>query len=86
MFNIQKARQPVKLSHPLVRDAYLKKEAGLGKREKDVLVIEARNDNSDMEFGGFDNYLYDLVTDLQNLKEQAEKQAGSIDRVDICTH
>lgn len=86
MFNAQKLGQPVKIHHPLVRDAYLKKEASTNNRGKDVLVIEARSDDEDMEFGGFDSYLYDLVTDLQNLKQQAEEQAGSIDRVDICTH
>ena len=86
MFNVQRLGQPVKIHHPLVRDAYLKREANPDGREEDVLVIEAGSDECDMEFGGFDNYLYDLVADLQDLKEQAEKQTGSIDRVDIGTH
>lgn len=86
MFHIQKAQNPVKISHPLVRDAYLKKEMGSDKSEHEILVIEARHEETDMEFGSFDTYLYDLLTDLQDLKDQAEKQENKIERVDICTH
>lgn len=86
MLNVYKARQAVKILHPLVRDAYLKKEVRPNQREEDVLVIEALNQTDEMAFGKFDNSLYDLVVDLKSVKQQAERQAGSIDRVDICIH
>lgn len=86
MFDVQKIQQPVKIHHRLVRDAYFKKEANPDSREENVLVIEARINSEDMELGGFDGYLYDLITDLENLKAQAEQQADPIDRIDICTH
>ena len=87
MFNVQRVQKPIHITHPLVRNAYLKKAASLSdQKEEDVLVLEAYGDDSELELGNFDSYLYDLVADLEDLKDQAEKQVGSIDRVDICTH
>lgn len=88
MFNTDRIRKPIKISHPLVRSAYLKKESRANRREQDVLVLEAhsKDQNQHMEFGDFDSYLYDLVSDLEGLKEQALRQGSSIDRVDICAH
>ena len=86
MFSGNNARQSIKIQHPLVRDAYLIKEASSKNKQEEVLVLEAFGNSEDMEFGNFDSYVYDLVTDLQALKEQAEKQSCFIDRVDICTH
>ena len=71
--------------HPLVRSAYMKKDS-TSSREEDVLVLETSYKSEDMEFGGFDSYLCDLVSDLQDLKDQAEQQGGSVDRVDIRMH
>lgn len=72
------------ITHPLVSDIYLKKEFGYGHHSENVLVIEARsNDDEEMEFNTFDSYLIDLLTDLEDLKEQAEEKIGKFDRVDI---
>lgn len=86
MFNLQDAEKTIKISHPLVRDSYIKKERFADGHHEDVLVIEAKSDQADLELNGFDSYLYDLVIHLQDLKEQAENQNQSIDRIDICSH
>ncbi len=88
MFSIEKLRKPVKISHPLVRSAYLKKETGRNSNEQDVLVLDvhSKDPSQHMEFGDFDSYLYDLVSDLEGLKEQALRQGASVNRVDICAH
>lgn len=87
MLNKEEAMSAVVLTHPLVRDAYVKKAASRSARRfVDVLVIELLDRGPDREHVGFDSYLCDLVLDLQVLKEQAEQQAGAIDRIDICTH
>lgn len=72
------------LSHPLVREAYLKKDFGTGHKDKDVLVIETLDpDFDDIDHELFDSYLIDLLVDLGDLKNQAEQKVGSFDRVDI---
>lgn len=77
------------ISHPLVRDIYLKKDFGhgLGKHE-DVLVIEtiAAPKSSDKTEDSFDSYLIDILSDLEELKSQAEARIGHFDRVDIRAH
>ena len=78
--------QPVNITHPLVRDAYLKKEALLSDHKSDVLVLEMTNDEHEADISGFDSYLIELLTDLEGLKNQAEGKIGHIDRVDIITH
>lgn len=72
--------------HPLVADMYLKKDFSHHNCYQDVLVIEVRSGSEDGEHDGFDSYLTDLLTDLEDLKRQAENKLGCFDRVDIQTH
>ena len=82
MLQFNKPQKNVSLSHPLVRDAYLVKD-NVANHEEDVLVLETYHHHSE---GGFDPYIVDLITDLEDLKLQAQKEIGHFDRIDICTH
>lgn len=88
MLNITNTAMPVAgVTHPLIADMYLKKD--FSHNNENVLVIEARNkrgtDGDDAQHESFDSYLIDLLTDLEDLKKQAERQVGGIDRIDIRT-
>ena len=85
MLNLDRYQQNLNVSHPLVRKAYMKKNAGPNDREKNVLVLDTFSED-ETEFRGFDTYLYDLVTDLQNLKEQAEQKGFIVGHIDIRAH
>lgn len=85
MLNLERYQANLNAAHPLVRKAYMKSEASLGKRDEHVLVLDTYSEE-ETEFRGFDTYLYDLVTDLQNLKDQAERDGFSVERIDIRTH
>lgn len=77
------------IAHPLVKSAYTKKDFSNSDRhhESSVLVIETNFNSSDKhETGDFDTYLIDLLADLQELKDQAEKEIGTVSRVDIRHH
>ncbi len=77
------------VSHPLVADMYLKKGNDGRNTSEDVLVIQTISKQDGMEeaeFNSFDTYLIDLLTDLEDLKAQAEQQIGAFDRVDIRAH
>lgn len=76
----------VGISHPHVRDAYLKKNLTPDRQKEDVLVLEMATDEHEADASSFDSYLMDLLTDLQSLKEQAEEKVGHIDRIDISRH
>jgi hypothetical protein len=84
MLNLQR-HQPIKISHPLVREAYLKREGLTEGTSKDILVLET-NFHEDTEAAGFDPYLADLLTDLQKLKDEVEQKCGRISRIDIRKH
>lgn len=72
------------LSHPLVREAYLKKDFAADHWNEDVLVIETLDpDFDDIGHDLFDSYLIDLLADLDDLRVQAEEKVGHIDRIDI---
>ena len=86
MLTTLKLHQPVNITHPLVRDAYMKKDSSLKEHNSDVLVLEMTNDEHEADVSGFDSYLIDLLTDLEGLKGQAEERLGHIDRIDIITH
>ena len=78
------------LTHPLISDIYLKRGVGKSKGE-DVLVIEARrprtaNQNNKIRKSTPESFMYDLLTDLEDLKHKALQQVGHFDRVDIRTH
>lgn len=85
MLNLQKY-QPVKISHPLVREAYLKREGLLEENSKGVLIIETSFHEDESEAAGFDPYLADLLIDLQKLKDEVEQKCGRISRIDIRKH
>ena len=70
--------------HPLVRSMYLKQDLDAGHAGETVLVIETNFTQQDMT--NDDSYLVDLLIDLQDLKDKAEKEIGTINRVDIRRH
>lgn len=74
------------ITHPYVHSIYLKKDFGTKERKQDVLVIETIRAKAQADGDSFDSYLIDILTDLKDLKEQAEEQIGHFDRVDIRTH
>lgn len=77
---------PISITHPLVRSAYLKRSETVDHRHEDVLVLETYTHADNCDDCGFDSYLVDLLTDLEDLKSQAERRVGAIDRVDISRH
>lgn len=76
------------ITHPLIKDIYLKKSRVKGQHGENILIIEALNeDHDDMsEHNGFDPYLAELLVDLKDLEEQVKRKVGSFDRIDIRTH
>ena len=73
---------PISITHPLVRSAYLKRSETADHRHEDVLVLETYTHADNSDDCGFDSYL----VDLEDLKSQAERRVGAIDRVDISRH
>ncbi len=86
MHNMFKTPQNIRgISHPLIADIYLK--ADTRDREKNILVIEAKKKSEAHEEDNYyDSHVIDILTDIESLKEQAEQQIGSFDRIDIRTH
>lgn len=76
------------IEHPLVGDMYLKKTFGEGGLSEDVLVIETRfyDWENETEHEAHDDYMIDLLIDLENLKSQAQERVGYFDRIDIRAH
>ena len=63
------------ISHPMVREIYLKKDFGNGAlKHEDVLVIETmpHEPGEDPDHESFDSYLIDILADLDDLKMQAQ--------------
>ena len=75
------------VTHPLVRSIYMKKDYSRDRHHADnILVIETNFTQQQDDHEDFDSYLVDLLIDLQDLKNQAEKEIGLVDRVDIRRH
>ena len=76
------------ITHPLVRSIYMKKDYHLDRDADNILVIETNfgQQTTGNDTDNFDSYLVDLLIDLQDLKDQAEKEIGAVDRVDIRRH
>jgi hypothetical protein len=74
------------ITHPHVKEIYLKQEYHADTREQRVLVIETSDHDDKDNHEMFDSYLIDLLGDLRNLQIQAAGKVGKIDRVDIRTH
>lgn len=72
--------------HPLIASMYMKKDFLQNGSEQDVLVIETLFDKDEETGENFDSYLIDLLTDLEELKNQVETSVGSFDRIDIRPH
>lgn len=74
--------QPVKgISHPFVRDIYIKRGATVDHKAKNILVIETGVNTIKKK------RLMDVLTDLQDLQSQAANQVEEdIDEVDIRLH
>jgi hypothetical protein len=71
------------LSHPAIASAYLKRDFSDPRHAQDVLVLETNFEAEDGEFDSFDEYVIGILADLNDLKEQAEKEVGRFDRVEI---
>lgn len=71
--------------HPLIAAMHLKKEYSPSKRAN-VVVIETAHDLDDMEYEARDEYMMNLLADLHDLRKQAERKFGKIDRIDIRAH
>ena len=74
------------ISHPLVREVYLKKECRTNQQDKSVLIIEARESELEQDHELFDSYLVELLGDLEELKKAVQNKIGVFDRIDIRTH
>ncbi len=76
------------IAHPLVKSAYTKKDFNNSDRHHDssILVIETNFSSDTHDQGDFDTHLVDLLADLEELKNQAEKEVGTVSRVDIRHH
>ncbi|HEY8189272.1 MAG TPA: hypothetical protein VIF12_01200 [Micavibrio sp.] len=75
------------IMHPYISSMYLKKDFGNSKAGEDVLVIDTEFPSEEEgTHKSFDSYLVDLLIDLEELKNQAEREVGRFDRVDIRTH
>jgi hypothetical protein len=79
---------PIKtITHPYISSMYLKKDFANHHAGEDVLVIDAEFPSEEEgTHKSFDSYLIDLLIDLEELKNQAEREVGRFDRVDIRTH
>ena len=69
------------IHHPLIREAYVKKDYSTQGKFKDVLVIEAIKENKKSNFSQID-----LLMDLPAIQHMAEDEVGHIDRIDIVRH
>jgi hypothetical protein len=71
------------LSHPSIASAYLKRDFSDPAHAQDVLVLETNFEAEDGEFESFDEYVIGILTDLNDLRDQVEKEIGRFDRIDI---
>lgn len=71
--------------HPLISDLYVKTDFHHKDKPQDVLVINTKT-KKEFEQEKFDDYLLDLLGDLDALRSQAESKIGKFDRIDIRTH
>jgi hypothetical protein len=77
------------VSHPMVAAMYLKQERRNSAPSTGVLVIETVEEDAapvHQQDRSFESYLFELLGDLEDLKNAAEKEVGPIDRVDIKRH
>lgn len=86
MFNSHSTQKLPNFSHPLVQNAYLKKEIHYGKKKENVLVLEVYGHKSSGECTDFDPYLVSLLQDLQKLRSKAEEQTGTLKHIEIIRH
>lgn len=70
--------------HPLVSAMHLKKD--YSNTLENVVVIETAHDLDEMEYSARDEYMMNLLADLHDLRMQAERKFGKIDRIDIRAH
>ena len=75
------------ITHPQVAAMYVRHEERGGVKADDVLVIETwPHDEGELEMHGRDEYILDLLLDLQELRAQVEAKAGPVSRIDIRWH
>lgn len=70
------------ITHPMVASMYLKKDYSQSK-SRHVLIIQTNYGQEADAYDGFDSYLMDLLADLPELHDQAEKAVGHFDRIEI---
>lgn len=73
------------ITHRLASAIYTKQELDSEARSQNVLVIKTSFPDADDDYEMFDTYLCELLMDLEELKRQAEKSVGDVDRIDIQT-
>lgn len=77
----QTAGTTTMIDHPHVAGMYLKRDYKDG---EPVLVIETTPfDDSETEMNGRDQYILDILADLESLKKKAESRLGRFQRIDI---
>lgn len=76
------------VTHPHVAAMYVKRAMTNDSDKSAVLVIEshATAEAEDLEMNGKDEYLLEILSDLETLKAVAEAQAGLFSHVDIRLH
>ncbi len=67
------------ITHPLIKEMYVKKVLGKNLREENVLVINASTNKSGLKEIVFQK----LIDDLDVIKSKIERKTGQLDRVDI---
>lgn len=76
--------QSIKIDHPLVKDAYLKKHLITKDHAENVLVLETYT-SKEYEKAGMHPHIADILQNL-HLKDPNMQKCGSIDRIDIVRH
>jgi len=74
------------ISHPLVNELYLKTEQTDASHRESVLVIETCPRAHAEKHNTPGSSLFDLLNDLDALKQEVEQKIGLFDRIDIKSH
>lgn len=69
--------QPSGIYHPMIKEIYIKSNLDIHNQNEKILVIKAHKGSKD---------LMGLLADLQQIQQNAEKQYGQIDHVDLTVH
>ena len=70
-------KRPTGMIHPYIEDIYMKHNAARNDLIDKILVIKTQNNNQ---------AIMSLLADLKSIQKEAEKQLGTIDRIDLTVH